>query len=334
MDRGELLSADSGARPHATVVIPAFNAGRTLAACLSSLAQQARDHDEIVVVDDGSTDDTSKLALEFSTVRLIRTERRGAAAARNRGARNASGELLLFTDADCEPAADWLDKMCAAFADPAVAGAKGAYRTRQRQVVARFVQLEYEEKYARMRRAPSIDFVDTYSAAYRREVFARVGGFDESFPGASVEDQELSFRLSELGFKLVFVPDALVYHQHVVGLGAYARRKFRIGYWKVRVHRLHPGKMLRDTHTPATLKIEMGLVLCMMPVLALAAASPGMWLVFGLLVIAFAVAATPLGVFIARRDRAVAVAAPLLILLRAVGLGAGWIAGSSLWFRK
>ncbi len=107
--------------------------------------------------------------------------------------------------------------------------------------------------------AANIDFVDTYSAAYRREVFLANGGFDTIFPTASVEDQELSFRLAEKGYRLVFVPAARVYHRHNPTLRAYVRRKFYIGYWKALLAAWHPARMVRDSHTPQTLKVQMAL---------------------------------------------------------------------------
>jgi GT2 family glycosyltransferase len=145
-------------------------------------------------------------------VTVIHQEHAGAAAARNRGARQARGQVFLFTDADCEPAHDWIEQMLAPLADPEVMGVKGLYRTRQRSAVARFAQAEYEEKYDRQKRVEQIDFVDTYAAAYRRGVFGAHGGFDPEF--LLDEDQEFSFRLARAGCKLVFNPAAVVYHQH------------------------------------------------------------------------------------------------------------------------
>ena len=126
---------------------------------------------------------------------------------------------------------------CTRFVDPTVAGAKGEYQTCQRELVARFVQQEYQDRYDRMARQSQIDFVDTYSAAYRRNIFLAAGGFDTTFPTASVEDQEFSFRLEEQGHRLVFVPGAIVYHQHDRSVGEYVRRKYRIGFWKALVTR-------------------------------------------------------------------------------------------------
>ncbi|MCX6023687.1 MAG: glycosyltransferase, partial [Chloroflexi bacterium] len=146
------------------------------------------------------------------------------------------------------------------FADPAVQGAKGVYETAQTALVARLVQFEYHDKYRRMAGEPRIDFVDTYSAAYRRSTFLRFGGFDTRFPGASVEDQELSFRMAEAGCKMVFAPLAVVRHIHAATLPDYLRKKFRIGFWKVLVHARHPGKLQRDSHTPPSLKLQIPLI--------------------------------------------------------------------------
>lgn len=281
----------------------------------------------MIVVDDGSTDATADLVASFHRALCIPIPHCGAAAARNRGASQARGEILVFTDADCEPQLDWIERMLAPFSDLEVAGAKGTYRTRAHGVTARFVQVEYEEKYERMRHAERIDFVDTYSAAYRREIFLSNGGFDESFPTASVEDQEFSFRLAERGYKLVFIPDAIVFHPHDASLAVYLRRKFFIGYWKVHLHTHHPSKVWRDSHTPPTLRLQ---ILFLLGALASLAAMPFVtWASIAALgfVIAFAASALPLIIFIAQRDPAIALIAPGMILARAVGLASGLVAG-------
>jgi len=149
-----------------------------------------------------------------------------------------------------------MEKMLKPFDNPEVAGTKGAYRSSQKELVARFVQVEYEGKYEYMSGFDSIDFIDTYSAGFRRTVFLELNGFDTSFPGASVEDQEFSFRMHEQGHKMVFVPDAVVRHRHADYAAWYFKKKFRIGFWKVKVLKRHPGKIKHDTHTPPGLKLQ------------------------------------------------------------------------------
>ncbi len=311
----------------ASVIVPCYNDADTVDRCLRALTRQTCRDFEILLVDDGSTDGAASIAEQFGSVRVIRTPHAGAAAARNCGARQARGGILLFTDADCAPSETWVEAMLSAFADPQVVGAKGVYSTRQREPVARFVQCEYEEKYAQLRRAPAIDFVDTYSAGYRRDVFLANGGFDEAFPSAAVEDQEFSFRLAKQGARLVFAPEAVVSHRHVSTVGAYARRKFRIGYWKVRVHRRHPDKALRDSHTPPTLRLQVVLVLALAASLIPVPFAPILGALAALLVMLFFLSAIPLARFVARRDAGIAWAAYPLIVVRAVALATGLIAG-------
>lgn len=325
--------------PFVSVIVPAYNAAATLPACLAALATQdyPRDRYEVIVVDDGSTDDTAAIAAAAG-LRVIRQANAGPAAARNAGAAAAQGELLLFTDADCAPVPGWISALVSPFADPQVAGAKGAYLTRQRGLVPRFTQLEYEDRYDRMAGAETIDFVDTYSAAYRRDIFQANRGFDTIFPTASVEDQELSFRLAEKGYRLVFVPQAQVYHRHNPTLRAYIRRKFYIGYWKALLARWHPTRLVKDSHTPQTLKLQMILAAITLAALVaggLTAAAGAMGLlaawvwesalvVAGLAALAFTLTGIPFLAKVWRRDRGVFLAAVRLLWVRALALGVGF----------
>ena len=256
----------------AAVVVPAYQAAETIAACLDGLlAQQTRRVQlEIIVVDDGSTDATPRIVGNYRSrgVRLVRQANAGAAAARNTGVRATRPEysLILFTDADCVPAPDWAERLATGLAasPPMVAGLKGSYKTNQTSSVARFVQTEFEERYDRFRRdRVQPDFCDTYSAAYRREILLQ-NPFDESLPGAVVEDAELGWRLRQLGYEFVFEPGAVVYHSHPATAGTYFRRKFRIGRWRVDLYRHYPGQLGSDTHTSQAAKLEMLLMaLCL-----------------------------------------------------------------------
>jgi cellulose synthase/poly-beta-1,6-N-acetylglucosamine synthase-like glycosyltransferase len=311
-----------------SVIVPAYNAAATMSVCLEALASQSLPgrRYEVIVVDDGSSDETTEIVGRYD-VHLIEQPRKGPAAARNRGVMDAKGDIILFTDADCEPTENWISEMVAPFELPELAGVKGAYRTRQRGIVPRFVQCEYEERYTRMSRHRQIDFIDTYAAGYRREVFLWERGFDVRYPNASVEDQEFSFRLAERGYKMVFNPRALVYHLHPETLAAYFQRKFNIGYWKVMVLQRHPQKALRDTHTPQSLKVQMGVVLLMIPVVALALLR-GLMLPALVAVIFFLVSVLPFAARTLLKDPLVGVVSPLLLLVRSVALILGVMKGS------
>jgi glycosyltransferase involved in cell wall biosynthesis len=315
-------------KPAVSVVVPTYNRGAQVRYCLDALlTQYTRRLYEIVVVDDGSTDDTASVVEQCPPVRLIRQQNAGPARARNRGVEEAQGDVVLFTDDDCVPQADWLDRMAAPLDDPKVAGVKGAYLTRQTALVARFVQIEYEEKYDRLRKRQTIDFVDSYSAAFRRSVFLEAGGYDTDFPTASVEDQEFSFRLAAAGRVLLFIPEARVWHSHADTLAAYVRKKFKIGYWKVLLLVKNPRRAVGDSHTPHTLKMQILLAAAFLP--ACLAAAIGGW-GFSLpagIALAFAGTTLPLTARCAACDPAVGLLAPAFIACRAAGLTAGLLAG-------
>ena len=308
-----------------SVIVPAYNAARTLPACLAALKDQAvsRSSYEVIVVDDGSTDATREITQSYG-VRLLTQPNHGPAAARNLGVQAAQGEILLFTDADCAPAPDWIVAMIEPLADPDVIGVKGAYRTRQRGLVARFVQAEYEDKYDKMRQERYIDFVDTYAAAYRRCVFADGQGFDPAFPRASGEDVEFSYRLARQGYKMVFAPKAVVYHQHVASVLDYLRRKYYVGYWRVRMYRKHPQKALADSHTPQMLKAQVGLALLMVATLPASLLWRGFLVGTVMLVVLFGLSTVPFGLKTLKKDLSVALVSPALLFLRALALGIGF----------
>lgn len=311
--------------PRYSVIIPAFNAARTVAQCLDALAAQSIAHDtfEVIVVDDGSVDATAKIISDYP-FRYIRQPNAGPASARNHGAREASGEIILFTDADCAPAPDWIAQMTRPFDEPDVMAVKGAYRTHQHSLTARFAQVEFEERFELLKRAPSIDMVDTYSAAFRREAFWSAGGFDTNFPVANNEDTELSYKLSAAGHKMVFNPDAVVYHmKHPASPAIYARQKFWRGYWRMVVYKRFPRKMIRDTYTPKTLKAQVVLSVLLLPLIILGLIVPKVAPLTGACALMFMGSTIPFMLFAARRDIAVCLLSPLFLCLRAMVIGAG-----------
>jgi lipopolysaccharide/colanic/teichoic acid biosynthesis glycosyltransferase len=185
-----------------------------------------------------------------------------------------------------------------------------------------------------MRDLPQIDFIDTYSAAYRRDVYQENGGFDPIFTTASVEDQEFSFRLAQKGYRLVFAPDAQVSHLHDKDVGEYARRKYYIGYWKALLTRWHPERMVQDSHTPQVLKLQIVLMAAMIGLVPLAllglAWKPLLWAWAGVGIVAlvFLVSAMPFVAKLVRKSWGLALIGPFMLAVRAAALGAGYLIGT------
>lgn len=193
-----------------SVVIPAYRAEAHLRACLDGLLDQTADLDrfEIVVVDDASPDGTAAVAESYERVRLVRrAENGGAAAARNLGASEARGGVLLFLDSDVTPEPDLVDGVLAVFADPAVRAATGRYGpepanpTRFARYKALWTWHCWEHTGARTGRSGHLQGA---LAAVRRKELLAAGGFDERYEGGNVEDYELSARLAEQGVDIVF----------------------------------------------------------------------------------------------------------------------------------
>lgn len=318
-----------------TTIVPAYNAANTIADCLEALLAQQLDYPfEIIVADDGSNDATAAIVRSYipQGVQLLQLAHRGAGAARNAGIEVAKGELLLFTDADCVPAPDWAVSFAKTFeAEPELAAAKGVYRTWQAGAVARFVQAEYADRYRRLAQTDRIDFIDTYSAAYRREVLQHEK-FDPRFPGAIVEDAELAYRLTARGFYLKFVPEAVVYHRHANSVQKYFRRKFKIGFWRVAVYRQHPTRLKGDTHTPQVAKVQMLLVaggvgLASLELLSKRAGNQKAWRTSLLTALAFWLTTWPFSWRTWQTDKLAATIAPFMLLVRAVALATGALGG-------
>ncbi len=312
--------------PIVSVIVPAYNSASTIGVCLEALQKQTypREGYEIIVVDDDSKDDTRKVALSTG-VKVISRGKRGRSGVRNLGAQLAVGEIILFTDSDCEPISSWIELMTAPFQDQEVAGVKGAYWSRQQELVARFTQVEVEERYRRMAQQASINFVDTYAAGYRREIFLANNGFDESL--LIDEDQDLSFRLSRQGYKMVFVPEARVFHLHAASIGHYFRRKFEIATWKPLLINRYPERIISDSRTPQNVKIQMALVLIMIFLLpaSLFSRSARKWLVSTSF--SFVASCVPFIKHAVKIDRQVIYISVPMLWLRATALALGYVYG-------
>lgn len=310
-----------------SVIIPAYNCEKTIGQCLKALAQQSYPPDsyEVIVVDDGSADNTAAV-IKDHPVKYIHQENQGPAAARNNGADRANGSIILFTDSDCVPDVDWISRMVASFDEPEVMAVKGAYRTMQKPLVARFAQVEFEERFEMLKKAESIDMVDTYSAGFRRDVFMDMGGFDTSFPVANNEDTEFTYRMAARNYKMVFSPGAIVYHlNHPDSILMYAKLKFWRGYWRMVVYKKFPGKMLKDTYTPKTLKLQVLFLYLTLALCLPAVFLNSLLLALALSLIVFVLLTLPFTAFALKRDLSVGLLSPLLLLIRAASLGAGMI---------
>ncbi|MBI5884469.1 glycosyltransferase [archaeon] len=320
----------------ASIIIPVYNAEKTIKETLKALEEQegiaGRDF-EVVCVDDGSTDRTIKAIKAFRKVRLIRQNHKGPAVARNLGARKAIGEILVFIDSDCAPEKNWLKEMLEPFKKKEIKGVQGAYKSRQKSLIARFVQTEVEERYEHMKNYRFIDWIGTYSGAYRKKDFLEVKGFDEKFPIASGEDPDLSFRMAKKGKKLVFNPKAIVYHLHPESLTHYLKVKFFRAFYRIRLYGKHADKMKQDTYTTHTLKIKIVLLYLIALTFALSFIGFIFQILTALLILLFALTLIPASWYMLKKSLVLGLIAPVLLTLRSIAFASGLVAGL-IWGRK
>jgi glycosyltransferase involved in cell wall biosynthesis len=312
-----------------SVIIPAYNSGSTISTCLKSALNQSipkRDY-EVILVDDGSTDNTIGIAESYS-VKIIKQSNQGPAAARNRGAEEAKGNVLIFTDSDCQTDKEFVETILTPFEkDRQIVGVQGSYRTRQEQFVARFAQVEIETRYKKMAKNQNIDFIGTYAAAYERKVFRNCGGFDTSFPRASGEDADFSYKLQKSGHKMIFKREAFVYHQHPSTLSKYLKSKFYRGFWRAKLYRKHPQKTVNDSYTPQSLKFQVLSIPLLILSFALSFFHPA-WLLITLCVaIFFVFCSIPFIRLFNEKNYSKAIFIPAMLFLRAAALFFGLILG-------
>ncbi len=314
----------------ASVIVPAYNSEKTIFECINALLQQENSFEyEIIIVDDGSTDNTSKIIKNINSKRLKYSWQKnsGPAKARNLGAKKAKGEIIIFTDSDCIATKNWLSEMIKPFKDKKIVAVQGAYKTKQKNLIGKFGQIEIEERYEKMKKSKKLDWVGSYSAAYRRELFNKLKGFDESFPIASGEDPELSYRVQKTGGKIVFNEKAIVYHTHPKNLAKYLKTKFFRAYYRPLMYSKHKDKIINDSYTPQELKLQ---ILCIYGIIAFVflgiILAEALMLALGLIILHLLLGAK-LFLFALTKDWKVALVSPIILLLRSVVFGAGLIWG-------
>lgn len=238
-----------------SVLVCSLNGGARIKDCLDSLNKQTyeRENFEIIVVDDGSTDDTSIIAKSYSD-QVIRNEvNKGIPSARNTALSAAHGEIAVFIDDDCIADTRWLSSLVATFEDKSVIAAGGKILAFSTKTIAqRYLQAIAYGNPARLpsSRNPSVIqrlvayvktmispilFEDvpvevsaayTANAAYRRDVLLRLGGFDETL--LTNEDSDVSERLRKIvGSRIMYIPAAIVRHQHYENLSKVVYQPYR-----------------------------------------------------------------------------------------------------------
>lgn len=236
----------------ASVIIPTYNRGPQMEGLLSSLEQQSfpAHQFEVIVVDDGSTDGTRKILDTWSrkksvTLKSIHQENRGPGAARNRGAEEAKGEVLVFVDSDCWVPRDWLECLLGPFQSPNVRLVGGSELPHpEDSFLSRCFWYAMNSKWTtggiRGNRGRKLGkyYPRSFNMAVLLRDFKKVGGFQQA--AIYGEDIELSYLIKGLGGKAAFADMAKVFHRKKMGFIQFAGQVFRIGRARFWLGRKYP----------------------------------------------------------------------------------------------
>lgn len=185
-----------------SLIVPVLNGGDNFRRCLESVSAVAEKLFEFIVIDDGSTDDSGKLAAEFGAKVITFPSPGGPARARNKGAEIAQGEILFFIDADVTLTVETIDRLITAFLSSNIDALIGSYD--DTPGASNFLS-QYKNLFHHYTHQTSSEEASTFwgaCGAVRREAFWAVGGFDERYRYPSVEDIELGYRLKRAGYQI------------------------------------------------------------------------------------------------------------------------------------
>lgn len=233
----------AAADPSFSVIICTRNGRQRVGTCLEAVRRMRGARFETIVVDDGSTDGTAdEVAERFPFVKLLRLDPCGLSAARNAGAAASNGDVLAFTDDDCEPDHEWLARLARVFRDGRFAAAGGpnlppAPRTWEQAVVCAapgapsHVMLDDEEA----------EHLPGCNLSVTREAFDAIGGFDPRFHTAG-DDVDFCWRLRDAGYRLGFAPGAFVWHWRRPSIRAFLKQQLGYGRAECLLIAKHPEK--------------------------------------------------------------------------------------------
>lgn len=194
-----------------SLYIPCYNAGAFIDSCLEGVKRQIRSVDEVIIIDDGSTDDTVERAGRYGVKIIRHGENRGLAAARNTAVMNARSEFIASLDADCAPAPEWLDRLMENFSDDTIAGVGGQLIERYASHIADRWRAVYMKQSWGTERIAEPRFLFGSNNVFRKSALMKVGLYNAAYR-TNGEDHDMSLRLKGAGYRFIYEPRAIVEH--------------------------------------------------------------------------------------------------------------------------
>jgi cellulose synthase/poly-beta-1,6-N-acetylglucosamine synthase-like glycosyltransferase len=251
------LEQRRGTKAAVSFVVPVRNGSGLIRDTLVSILAQADSRPlEVIVVDDGSEDESVRIVEELAgtaPIRVIRRLGEGAAGAINAGILAARHPIVCQVDQDVRLERGWLQTLTAALDDPSVGAAQGYFTTDPHaSLFARVMSLDLEDRYCSIR--GDTDHVCTGNSVYSVTALRRVGLFDEALGYGY--DNDMSYRLRAAGYRLAFCPGARSVHTWRDGFAGYLRQQYGFGYGRVELVMKHPRRVTGDRVSPAMMMLH------------------------------------------------------------------------------
>ena len=227
--------------PSISVLLCSYNGARVIERCLRGLADQDYPDFEVIVIDDGSTDDTASIASAYD-VALVRTANQGLSAARNEGLARARGEIVAYIDDDAWPDRDWLRYLAWTYVttDHAAVGGPNLPPPDDGRI-AGLVALAPGGPLHVLRSDTEAEHIPGCNSSFRTERLRAIGGYDPRFRTAG-DDVDVCWRLHGQGWSVGFAPGAVVWHHRRPTVDGYLRQQRGYGFAEALLERKWPGR--------------------------------------------------------------------------------------------
>jgi len=226
--------------PKISIVICAYNAERTMDACMASLRELRYPNYEVIVVDDGSTDSTRAIAERYPEAKVIAQPNKGLSVARNVGAEAATGDIIAYTDSDCVVDPDWLTYLAYKFEHNGFIAVGGPNLPPPEDArIPACVAVSPGGPTHVLLNDEVAEHIPGCNMAFRRTALEAVHGFDPIYRAAG-DDVDLCWRLQNLGHPIGFSPAAMVWHFRRNTIRAYLRQQMGYGKAEALLYFKHP----------------------------------------------------------------------------------------------
>jgi glycosyltransferase involved in cell wall biosynthesis len=234
-----------------SIIIPVYN-DKKIAQCLQSIQANDFKDFEIIVVDNNSSDPEIKEIVQRYPVKYLLETKTGSYAARNTGAKNAQGDILIFIDSDCQASQDWLQNIAASFKNN-IDGLMGKITGINSNKIATLEQKFYEAVTANFLQKKNLSRIDTRNFAIKKEIFNKLKGFNEDLKYGG--DMELGARLHENNYKIIYQDSVIIQHVNETNLNKIIRKRIEQNFDNYKIIDYHEPEFIAE-YFPHLLKIK------------------------------------------------------------------------------